>query len=38
MPLHHRLDELLPGRVQLTGHRDQRLPNTLNVSLGAYIL
>jgi cysteine desulfurase len=31
--LHHRLDELLPGRVQLNGHRDQRLPNTLNVSI-----
>ena len=31
--LHHKLDELLPGRVQLNGHRDQRLPNTLNVSI-----
>jgi cysteine desulfurase len=31
--LHHRLDELLPGRVQLNGHRDQRLPNTLNASI-----
>jgi cysteine desulfurase len=31
--LHHRLDELLPGRVQLNGHRDWRLPNTLNVSI-----
>jgi cysteine desulfurase len=31
--LHHRLDELLPGRVQLNGHRDQRLPNTLNISI-----
>jgi cysteine desulfurase len=31
--LHHRLDELLPGRVQLNGHRDLRLPNTLNVSI-----
>jgi cysteine desulfurase len=31
--LHHRLDELLPGRVQLNGHRDQRLPNTLNLSI-----
>jgi cysteine desulfurase len=31
--LHHRLDELLPGRVQLNGHPDRRLPNTLNVSI-----
>jgi cysteine desulfurase len=31
--LHHKLDELLPGRVQLNGHHDQRLPNTLNVSI-----
>jgi cysteine desulfurase len=31
--LHRRLDELLPGRVQLNGHRDERLPNTLNVSI-----
>src|SRR5215207_4996473 len=31
--LHHRLDELLPGRVQLNGHYDQRLPNTLNISI-----
>jgi cysteine desulfurase len=31
--LYHRLDELLPGRVQLNGHRDLRLPNTLNVSI-----
>jgi cysteine desulfurase len=29
----HRLDELLPGRVQLNGHRDERLPNTLNISI-----
>jgi cysteine desulfurase len=35
--LHHRLDELLPGRVQLNGHRDQRLPNTLNVSITGVI-
>jgi cysteine desulfurase len=31
--LHRRLDELLPGRVQLNGHHDRRLPNTLNVSI-----
>jgi len=31
--LHDQLDELLPGRVQLNGHRDRRLPNTLNVSI-----
>jgi len=31
--LHHQLDELLPRRVQLNGHRDQRLPNTLNISI-----
>jgi cysteine desulfurase len=31
--LHRRLVELLPGRVQLNGHRDLRLPNTLNVSI-----
>jgi cysteine desulfurase len=31
--LHHRLEVLLPGWVQLNGHRDRRLPNTLNVSI-----
>jgi len=31
--LHHQLDKLLPGRVQLNGHHDRRLPNTLNVSI-----
>jgi cysteine desulfurase len=31
--LHHRLAEALPGRVQLNGHPEQRLPNTLNVSI-----
>ncbi|MGH8829264.1 MAG: cysteine desulfurase family protein, partial [Jiangellaceae bacterium] len=31
--LHHKLDELLPGRIQLNGHHDRRLPNTLNVSI-----
>jgi cysteine desulfurase len=31
--LHNRLDELLPGRIQLNGHCEQRLPNTLNVSI-----
>jgi cysteine desulfurase len=33
--LHHRLSELLPGRVQLNGHPTQRLPNTLNISITA---
>lgn len=31
--LEQRLGARLPGRVQLNGHRDQRLPNTLNVSI-----
>jgi cysteine desulfurase len=31
--LHRQLDELLPGRVQLNGDHDRRLPNTLNVSI-----
>lgn len=31
--LHRRLEERLPGRVQLNGHPTQRLPNTLNVSI-----
>jgi cysteine sulfinate desulfinase/cysteine desulfurase-like protein len=31
--LHHRLAELLPGRVQLNGHRARRLPNTINISI-----
>ena len=31
--LHHRLEEFLPGRVQLNGHVTQRLPGTLNVSI-----
>jgi len=31
--LHTQLEHALPGRVQLNGHPDQRLPNTLNVSL-----
>ncbi len=31
--LHHRLGALLPGRVHLNGHRTERLPNTLNVSI-----
>ncbi|MQA88589.1 MAG: aminotransferase class V-fold PLP-dependent enzyme [Streptosporangiales bacterium] len=31
--LHGRLDTLLPGLVQLNGHPDQRLPNTLNISI-----
>jgi cysteine desulfurase len=31
--LHDELDRLLPGDVQLNGHRVDRLPNTLNISL-----
>lgn len=31
--LHRRLEEVLPGRVQLNGHRTERLPGTLNVSI-----
>ncbi len=32
--LHDRLVEALPDRVHLNGHATQRLPNTLNVSIG----
>jgi cysteine desulfurase len=31
--LHQRLADALPGRVVLNGHPEQRLPNTLNVSI-----
>jgi cysteine desulfurase len=31
--LHERLTELLPGRVELNGHPNRRLPNTLNISI-----
>jgi len=31
--LHALLEQALPGRVQLNGHPDERLPNTLNVSI-----
>ncbi|WP_202862992.1 cysteine desulfurase family protein [Ornithinimicrobium murale] len=31
--LEEQLRVLLPGRVHLNGHREQRLPNTLNVSI-----
>ena len=31
--LHRRLSEALPGMVRLNGHPDQRLPNTLNLSI-----
>jgi cysteine desulfurase len=31
--LQHALDAALPGRVQLNGHPDHRLPHTLNVSI-----
>lgn len=31
--LQRRLEEQLPGRIHLNGHRTERLPNTLNVSI-----
>ena len=31
--LQRRLDEQLPGRIHLNGHRTERLPNTLKVSI-----
>ena len=31
--LEQRLEELLPGSIHLNGHRTERLPNTLNVSV-----
>jgi len=31
--LHHELERLLPGSVQLNGHPTDRLPGTLNISL-----
>ena len=31
--LHHRLEQALPGRLSLNGHLDERLPNTLNISV-----
>lgn len=31
--LQHELERLLPGRVRLNGHPEQRLPGTLNVSI-----
>jgi cysteine desulfurase len=31
--IHQRLIDRLPGRMQLNGHRVQRLPNTLNVTI-----
>lgn len=31
--LHHTLDAALPGALNLNGHPDRRLPNTLNVSV-----
>jgi cysteine desulfurase len=31
--LHRRLTELLPDRISLNGHPDQRLPGTLNISI-----
>src|SRR5262249_51449571 len=31
--LHDRLMRALPGRVELNGHPEERLPNTLNVSI-----
>jgi cysteine desulfurase len=35
--LHQRLAEELPGKVSLNGHPNERLPNTLNVSIGGVI-
>jgi cysteine sulfinate desulfinase/cysteine desulfurase-like protein/MFS family permease len=35
--LHQALDAALPGRVHLNGHPDQRLPNTLNISIAGVI-
>jgi cysteine desulfurase len=35
--LHQRLNEYLPGLVHLNGHRTERLPNTLNVSIDRVI-
>lgn len=35
--LEQRLTELLPGSVHLNGHRSERLPNTLNISVDRVI-
>ena len=35
--LERRLEEFLPGSVHLNGHRSERLPNTLNVSVDRVI-
>ena len=35
--LHSRLEQALPGRIQLNGHQSERLPNTLNVSVEGVI-
>ncbi len=32
-----RLEQALPGRIHLNGHRSQRLPNTLNVSIDGIV-
>ena len=35
--LHSRLEQELPGRIHLNGHRSERLPNTLNISVEGVI-
>jgi cysteine desulfurase len=35
--LHGLLEQALPGRVYLNGHPEERLPNTLNVSIAGII-
>jgi cysteine desulfurase len=35
--LHRRLEASLPGSVQLNGHANERLPNTLNISIDRVI-
>ena len=35
--LGQRLEEYLPGSIQLNGHRSERLPNTLNISVDRVI-
>jgi cysteine desulfurase len=35
--LEERLEEYLPGSIQLNGHRSERLPNTLNISVDRVI-
>lgn len=35
--LHQRLEEALPGSIQLNGHLTERLPNTLNISIDGIV-